>query len=97
MQSHEKIIDLLTRQISSFPEVEKLILYGSRAREDHKFNSDIDLAVTGDVDEENWTLIWNMIDAAPTLLKIDIVRLEKVDDALRANIEQEGKILYERG
>ena len=96
MPSHNKIIELLTRQISGFSEVKKLILYGSRARGDHKFNSDIDLAVKGDIDEENWTLIRHMIDAAPTLLKIDIVRPGKVDGALRKNIEREGKTLYER-
>lgn len=96
MQSHDKIIELLTRQISSFPEVESLILYGSRSRQDHKFNSDIDLAVTGNINEATWTMIWNMVDAAPTLLKIDIVRFEKVDEALQTNIKHEGIKLYER-
>lgn len=74
--------------------VEKVILFGSRARGDYKRVSDIDLAVSGgnfvrfavDVDEET-----------STLLKFDLVNLDgSVQEELRAAIEKEGKILYEK-
>lgn len=73
--------------------VEKVILFGSRARGDYHRTSDIDLAVLGgdvarfalDVDEET-----------TTLLKYDIVDLNGVvQPELRASIEKEGKIIYE--
>lgn len=75
-------------------EIEKVILYGSRARGDYKRVSDIDLAVSGgdfvrfalDVEEET-----------STLLKYDIVDLDgSVQEELRDSIEKEGKILYEK-
>lgn len=74
--------------------VDKVILFGSRSRGDYKRVSDIDLAVSGgnfvrfavDVDEET-----------STLLKFDLVNLDgSVQEELRAAIEKEGKILYEK-
>lgn len=73
--------------------VQKVILFGSRARGDYKRTSDIDLAVYGgdicrfalDVDEET-----------STLLKYDIVDLQRnVQEELLKSIREEGKVLYE--
>ena len=74
--------------------VEKVILFGSRARGDFKRTSDIDLAVKGgdfprfalDIDEET-----------STLLEYDIVDLEReIQPELLKSIEKEGVILYEK-
>ncbi len=75
-------------------DVEKVLLFGSRARGDFKRTSDIDLAVSGgdfdrfalDVDEET-----------TTLLMFDIVDLDReMQPELRESIEKEGVILYEK-
>lgn len=75
-------------------DVQKVILFGSRARGDYKRTSDIDLAVKGgeferfalDVDEETFTL-----------LKYDIVDLDReVQPELLKSIEKEGVVLYEK-
>ena len=75
-------------------DIEKVILFGSRARGDFRRTSDIDIAVTGgdfarfalDVDEET-----------STLLEYDIVNLDRdMQDELRESIEKEGRILYEK-
>lgn len=74
--------------------VEKVILFGSRARGDHNRTSDIDLAVSGgnaagfaaDIEEET-----------ATLLEYDIVDLAKpVNRDLLESIRNEGKVLYEK-
>ena len=73
--------------------VQKVTLFGSRARGDFKTKSDIDLAVQGgdfirfmlDVNEET-----------STLLKFDIVNLdEEIQGELRKAIKKEGIIVYE--
>lgn len=91
------IREQVLREISDFAKkykVEKVILFGSRARGDFKRTSDIDIAVSGgnfdrfalDVDEET-----------STLLKFDIVDLDReMHDALRESIEREGVLLYEK-
>jgi predicted nucleotidyltransferase len=75
-------------------EIQRLILFGSRARGDNKPTSDIDLAVSGgnivrfktDVD-----------DVIKTLLMFDVVNLdEPVQEELLSSIQREGKLLYEK-
>ena len=81
-------------EIAKKYKVEKVILFGSRARGDFHRASDIDLAVKGgdfadfslDVDEET-----------STLLMFDFVDLnQSIQQELRENIEREGKIIYEK-
>ena len=75
-------------------QIEKLVLFGSRARGDFRERSDIDLAVYGgdftrfslDVDEKTWTL-----------LQYDFVDMNQaVQPELIASIEKEGVVLYEK-
>ena len=74
--------------------VEKVILFGSRARGDSKERSDIDLAIEGG----NTALFSVEADEIiNTLLMFDIVDLGGfVQDELRQSIEREGKIIYEK-
>ena len=74
--------------------VSRVILFGSRARGTFREKSDIDLAVEGgdfirfslDVDENT-----------STLLKYDFINLdEPIQEKLRASIQKEGKLLYEK-
>ena len=75
-------------------DVDRVILFGSRARWDFRRTSDIDLAVEGgdfvrfalDVDEET-----------STLLKFDIVDLGRnIQEELLESIRREGRILDEK-
>ena len=74
--------------------VEKVILFGSRARGDNKERSDIDLAIEGG----NTALFSVEADEIiNTLLMFDIVDLGGfVQDELRQSIGREGKIIYEK-
>lgn len=74
--------------------IQKVILFGSRARGDYRRTSDIDLAVQGgefekfalDVDEET-----------STLLKYDIIDLSReLQPELLESIQKEGIIIYEK-
>ena len=50
----------------------RLVLFGSRARGDNRYNSDVDLAVYG-MPEGNRANFWMDCEDLPTLLKFDIV------------------------
>lgn len=74
----------------------RLVLYGSRARGDHRYNSDVDLAVYG-MPEENEGAFGMDCDELPTLLKLDIVQIRKgMNPAFLANIEKDGVTLMDR-
>ena len=75
-------------------DLQKVILFGSRARGDFQRASDIDLAVSGgnvamfavDVEEET-----------STLLQFDVVNLDlELQEKLLESIKKEGMILYEK-
>lgn len=74
--------------------IKKIILFGSRARGTNSERSDIDLAVSGgnaldfyyDVEEQAWTL-----------LLFDVVDLDRgISNELRAEIDRDGVIIYEK-
>lgn len=81
-------------EIAKRCQVDKVLLFGSRARGDFKRTSDIDLAVAGgdflrfalDVEEET-----------STLLEFDIVDLDRcMQQELRDSIDKEGRVIYEK-
>ena len=73
--------------------VQKVILFGSRARGNFKEKSDIDLAVQGG-DFIRFMLAVN--EETSTLLKFDIINLdEEIQGELRKAIKKEGRIVYE--
>ena len=75
-------------------QVEKLILFGSRARGDYKKKSDIDLAFYGG---EASRFILAVDEDTHTLLEFDIINMNgAVQEALRESINKEGVLLYEK-
>lgn len=77
--------------------INKVVLFGSRARGDNKNTSDIDLAIycMKDFDDKGSFIL--DIEDIETLLKFDIVFINnKLDEKLIDNIEKEGVIIYER-
>ena len=76
--------------IDKYPEA-KFKLFGSRARGDFKYNSDIDLAIINYLEEDVENKIRNEIFMLETLYKIDLVILKKCsNNKLIQNIENEG-------
>ena len=74
--------------------VEKVILFGSRARGDFKERSDIDLAFCGGSSSH---FILDVDETTSTLLEFDIVDLDKpVRKELLESIKREGVVLYEK-
>ncbi len=75
-------------------EIDKVYLFGSRARGDNHERSDIDLAFCGGIhtDEFRECLMENLW----TLLKVDVICLDEMPDSFVTEVEKEGIILYEK-
>lgn len=74
--------------------VEKVILFGSRARGDYKERSDIDLAFCGG---DSSDFILSVDEETSTLLEFDVIDLDKpVREELLESIHKEGILLYEK-
>ncbi len=74
----------------------RLVLFGSRARGDNRYNSDIDLAVYG-MPEDNRAAFWMDCEELPTLLKFDIVHIrDGMNPAFLENIKRDGVELMDK-
>lgn len=92
----KKLIQNIQR-IGQEYDIEQILLFGSRARGNNKPKSDIDLAVFPLPGFSNRGRLSSDLDDIDTLLKLDIVFIDKQSDPkLLENIEREGVILYER-
>ena len=74
----------------------RLVLFGSRARGDNRYNSDIDLAVYG-MPQEKQGSFWMDCEELPTLLKFDISFIhDGMDTKFLQNIEKDGVELMDK-
>ena len=91
--SIQRLIDLAKDKL----EPKKIILFGSRARGDHRPHSDFDLAFVGVTDRNAWNRFTISIQEDPiTLQSVDLVLFEELNDDYKKNIEREGFTLYEQ-
>ena len=85
------------RTIAEKFKIERIILFGSRGREDNKEISDYDIAVYDtSLSEKDKIYFYHEINEIETLKKIDIVYInDKTDKKLLENIKKDGVIIYE--
>ena len=94
IQLPEKIRLKLIAQFAEEHTVEQVKLFGSRARGESRPNSDIDLALVG---KQIPLSLHTRLREAAGLYPLDLVRVDELDnELLRANIEQEGVVIYQR-
>jgi predicted nucleotidyltransferase len=88
-------IQELVRYIVGKAHPREVILFGSRARGDHRPNSDFDIAVRGPLASQVWTEIQVDLEENPiSLYATDVVLLEELGFDYQKNIKSEGKVLY---
>lgn len=91
-----KVTSSLRNIAEKYP-IQKIVIFGSRARGDNHPKSDIDVAVFSSPGLDLKGHITCEIDDLETLLKIDIIFIDRFTDLkLLENIQKEGVVIYER-
>lgn len=94
----KKQLHLILRVINKFEEIEKVLIFGSRARGTNKPGSDIDLALVGD--KLNSLLIIRVssaLDDLPLPFLFDMINYNEIkNELLKKKIDAEAKLLFER-
>lgn len=90
----EKICDVFAR----FPEIEKAVLFGSRAKGNYKNGSDIDLTLYGKLlTHRQCATIATELDDLLLPYTIDLSVFDELNHAkLREHIERVGVVFYQR-
>lgn len=74
--------------------IQKVVLFGSRSRNDYWRGSDIDLAIEGG---DYLSYLGDLEEEADTLLRFDVVDINKTNNKeLLRDIERDGIVLYEK-
>ncbi|MFT6844396.1 MAG: putative nucleotidyltransferase [Flavobacteriales bacterium] len=90
-------IDKIKSVFCEYPEIEKVILYGSRAKGNYRANSDIDLSIIGSVDLGKLIKIETKLDdlLLPYLMDLSIFDKIKNNDLVE-HINRAGIIFYKK-
>lgn len=95
----DKTIEVITAVFARHPEVERVILYGSRAMGNHRTGSDIDLSLQGGGDLTDLVLysIVRELDDLPLPYSFDVSVHSMIEnEALLQHIRRWGVVLYKR-
>ncbi len=95
----ESTIQKICAVLSRYPQVEQAILYGSRAKGNHKPGPDIDLTLRGNADM-TLNVLFRILDDLDDLLlpyTIDLSILDDISDPdALDHIERVGVLFYQR-
>jgi uncharacterized protein len=91
-------VNAINSIFKEFGTIEKVIIYGSRAKGSHKPGSDIDLVIEGnELTFSELLSIENKIDDLLLPYKIDLSQKNSISsEELLDHIERVGKVFYER-
>jgi uncharacterized protein len=91
------VIHDIVHRLEKYDIVQRVVLFGSRARGDEHPRSDIDLAVAApDATDGKWNRMWADVEDVETLLTVDLIRLDQASPEFHQRILTEGRLLYER-
>lgn len=91
----EKTVNELVDYFKSVSQIEKVVIYGSRAKGTYKNGSDIDFAIWSENDISS--KIAFELDELPTPYKFDVVNYNSITyEGLKNSIDKYGKLFYQK-
>lgn len=96
----EQDMNVIVQMISSFDEIDEAILFGSRAKGNHKPSSDIDIAIYGDkIDMHVIAKLHALLEEhSPMPYLFDVVDgTHLTHQALKDHIQRVGQVIFSKG
>ena len=92
----EAIHEEFRRVFADFPEIEQVLIFGSRAKGGFPDGSDIDLAVFGSsMTDTRFTKLGQAVDDLPRVFRVGLLHWDRLGNlALRDRIIQEGRPFF---
>ena len=87
----------LNAVFAQYSDIQRVILYGSRAKGNFRPNSDIDLTIMGDLDWQSFTRLETELDDLLLPYKIDLSLFSHLENTqLIEHIQRVGKVFYQK-
>lgn len=92
----KEIIKSIVEEIKQYDEIDSAVIFGSRARGNHKKTSDIDICIFAkQLSSKTLNLLRNDLDDLDIIYKIDLVHFTSLTkEPLKENIIKEGIEIY---
>jgi predicted nucleotidyltransferase len=92
----EDVIEKILEVFKRYPQINEAIIYGSRAKNNHKKGSDVDITLKGnEITLEIINKISHELDILPTPYTYDLSVFDKITNQdLLDHIKRVGKVLY---
>jgi predicted nucleotidyltransferase len=88
-------LEMILQVLAKYPQIEKAIIYGSRANNTFKPGSDVDIAIIGDVRYITWEVSSELNDETLLPYHFDITDYNKIKEpALKEQIDKYGIEFY---
>lgn len=92
----ERTVKELTEYFKTKPDIEKVLIYGSRAKGTYKTGSDIDFAIWTDAHDKISQIAGELYDL-PTPYKFDVTDYKTLTHAgMKKSIDTDGILFYSR-
>ncbi|MCQ5365881.1 nucleotidyltransferase domain-containing protein [Anoxybacillus salavatliensis] len=90
----QNVFERLMAYFQSEEEIQRVVLFGSRAKGTARYNSDIDLCIdyTG---KKKWKVI-DAIDEIVGIYSFDVLFFDSLNKEIARQIERDGIVIYER-
>ena len=94
----QKQYQLIEEAIIAFDEIEKVVIFGSRATGQYAPSSDIDLAVFGkNITTNTTSRFFSRLDDLPLPFKFDVLNYERISSTtLKNKIDLQGKVFFQK-
>ncbi len=88
-------IGLIKGVLENHPEITSVKIFGSRAMGNYRANSDIDMALWGDIGFDNLSSIKDDLESLPLPYKFDVVDYEAITHLpFKDHIDEHGRDFY---
>lgn len=96
---HNRTLTGLRRVFERYPEIEEVVVYGSRAVGNYREGSDIDICMKGEaLTRDLCGRVWLDIDALNTPYLVDLSVYHLIEsESLSEHIHRVGKTIYRKG
>lgn len=93
----EATVSIIRAILQKFTEIEKTVIYGSRAKGKYREGSDVDLTLFGNISAKTVAEVLDALDESFLPYTFDISAYDSIrNEQLREHIDRVGNVLYQK-
>ncbi len=93
----EKLLKSMEDIFKLKPQVERVLLYGSRAKGNYSKGSDIDITIVApEMNFSEYLRLYSMLEDLEIPYRLDVTKYEMLEDNIKEHIKRVGQEIYNR-